>query len=72
MSSEKETKATVELTRRAFLKVAGVGGVLFPTVIGMVPAPFSGPLAWKAYAQSENKIPDELLTLARKYGEPKG
>ena len=72
MSSGKETKAAVELTRRAFLKYAGVGGVLFPTVIGMVPAPFSGRFAWNAYAQSESKIPDELLKLARKYGEPKG
>lgn len=72
MSSDKETKATVELTRRTFLKFAGVGGVLFPTVIGMVPNPLSGALGWKAYAQSENKIPDELLSIARKYGEPKG
>lgn len=72
MSSEKETKATVELTRRAFLKYAGIGGAIFPTVIGMVPNPISGALGWKAYAQSESKVPDELLALAKKYGEPKG
>lgn len=71
MSSESETKATAELTRRMFLKYAAAGA-LFPTVIGMVPSPFSGPLGWKAYAQSEKNIPDELINLSRKYGEPKG
>lgn len=71
MSGEKETKQTVELTRRTFLKYAGVGAV-FPTVIGMVPNPLSGALGWRAYAQSENKISDELIKLASKYGEPKG
>lgn len=71
MSNEKETQAAINLTRRAFLKYAGAG-IMFPTVIGMVPTPLSGPLAWRAYAQSENKIPDELLQLARKYGEPQG
>lgn len=72
MSSEKETKATVEVTRRAFLKYAGIGSAVLPVVMGMVPNPFSGSSAWKAYAQSEGKVSDELLALARKYGEPKG
>ncbi len=70
MANEKEIEATVGLSRRAFLKYAGMGAVV-PAIVGMVPTPFSG-LGWKAYAQSEKKISDELIALSRKYGEPKG
>jgi NitT/TauT family transport system substrate-binding protein len=72
MANEKEIKESVKLSRRAFLKYAGAGVVL-PTIIGIVPgSPISGPLGWKAFAQSENKLSDEWMKLASKYGEPKG
>ena len=71
MSNDKDTKHAVELTRRTFLKYAGIGAIL-PTVIGMVPNPLTGASRWQAFAQSEKKISDELLKLASKYGEPKG
>jgi len=71
MSSRKEVEAAVGLTRRAFLKYAG-SGLAFSTVIGMVPNVISGPLGWKAYAQSEKQTSDELLALASKYGKPTG
>ncbi len=71
MSREKETRAAVGLSRRAFMKIAGMGA-LFPTVLGMVPNPLGGAAGWKAYAQSEKTVPDALLAAARKYGEPTG
>jgi NitT/TauT family transport system substrate-binding protein len=71
MPDEKDVKATIELTRRTFLKYAGAGMIL-PTVVGMVPGSISGPLGWKAYAQSEKGGSDELMQLASKYGKPQG
>lgn len=71
MSNQKEVEATVNLTRRAFLKYAG-SGLAFSTVIGMVPNVIGGPLGWKAYAQSEKKVSDDLMSLAAKYGKPQG
>ncbi|MDM8559796.1 hypothetical protein [Candidatus Parabeggiatoa sp. HSG14] len=68
MSSEdKKMAATVQYTRRAFLKYASAG-VFLPTVLGMIPTVVSG----RVYAQSEKNIPDKWLQLAAKYGTPTG
>jgi len=67
MSDQKKTRFTMQQTRRAFLKYAGAG-VLLPTVLGLVPNPVGG----RAYAQSENKIGDDWLEIAAKYGKPTG
>lgn len=72
MTEEKKVQESVNQSRRAFLKYAGAG-VMLPTIIGIVPGtPISGPLGWKAYAASENKISDDWWKLAGKYGKPKG
>lgn len=71
MPTDREVKAALDITRRAFIKYAGAG-IVIPTVIGMVPQPFAGSLAWAEYAQAESKLPDELMAIARKYGEPQG
>jgi NitT/TauT family transport system substrate-binding protein len=65
--SDKKLQATLQQTRRAFLKYASAG-MLLPTVLGVVPQLVSG----KAYAQSEKKISNEWLELAAKYGKPTG
>jgi NitT/TauT family transport system substrate-binding protein len=74
MSDEEKAKVKEKInqSRRAFLKYAGAG-VMFPTIIGILPStPISGPLGWKAFAQSEKKISDDWWQLASKYGKPKG
>lgn len=55
------------LSRRAFLQYAGAG-LAGATVLGLVPNPVGG----RAYAQSENKVSDEWLKLASRYGAPTG
>jgi ABC-type nitrate/sulfonate/bicarbonate transport system substrate-binding protein len=67
MSEQKKTQATIQLTRRAFLKYTSAG-VIFPTVLGIVPDPVKG----NVYAQSEKNISADWLELANKYGEPTG
>ncbi|NSW87121.1 MAG: ABC transporter substrate-binding protein [Syntrophobacteraceae bacterium] len=72
MSEEKRIQETINESRRAFFKQAGMG-LMFSTVMSLVPGnPISGMLGWKAYAQSEKKISDELLQIAAKYGKPTG
>jgi len=65
--SDQKLQATLQYTRRAFLKYASAG-ILLPTVLGMVPQLVSG----KVYAQSEKQISNEWLELATKYGKPTG
>jgi NitT/TauT family transport system substrate-binding protein len=65
--NDKKTLASVNLTRRAFLQYS-IGGVVLPTVLGLVPDPVSG----RAYAQSEKNIAPEWLEIATKYGQPSG
>jgi len=59
-----KVKATMQYTRRAFLKYTGAGIVL-PTVLGMLPNVVGG----RAYAQSEK---DKWADLTAKYGSPSG
>ncbi len=71
MSEDRKIQDTIDNSRRAFVKYAGMG--LFSTMLGLVPGnPITGPLGWKAFAQSEKKVSDELLQIANKYGKPTG
>ncbi|MEN6438834.1 MAG: hypothetical protein ABFD97_09645, partial [Syntrophobacter sp.] len=71
MSEDRKIQDTINDSRRAFVKYAGMG--LFSTMLGLVPGnPITGPLGWKAFAQSEKKVSDELLEIANKYGKPTG
>jgi len=67
MSAQGKQRATIQLTRRAFLKYTSAG-VIFPTVLGMLPNPIKG----NVYAQSEKNIASDWLELASKYGKPTG
>ncbi|MEM5788901.1 MAG: ABC transporter substrate-binding protein, partial [Syntrophobacteraceae bacterium] len=72
MSEKKKIQENINESRRTFFKQAGTG-MLFSTVMSLVPSnPILGPLGWKAYAQSEKKVSDELLQIATKYGKPTG
>ncbi|HOI94739.1 MAG TPA: hypothetical protein PK250_08540 [Syntrophobacter fumaroxidans] len=72
MSEEKKIQKTINDSRRAFLKYSGMG-FAFSTVMGMIPGnPITGSLGWKAFAQSEKKVSDEMLEIAAKYGKPTG
>jgi NitT/TauT family transport system substrate-binding protein len=65
--TDSKTLASIQLTRRAFLKYS-IAGAVTPTILGMVPDPVSG----QAYAQSEQKIAADWLEIASKYGSPTG
>ncbi|MEL7637207.1 MAG: ABC transporter substrate-binding protein [Anaerolineaceae bacterium] len=72
MSRDRKIEDSIDVSRRAFTKIAGMG-LAFSTVLGLVPGnPITGPLGWKAFAQSQSKIPAELLEIASKYGAPTG
>ena len=72
MSEDKKIQEAINESRRVFAKQMGLG-LAFSTVLSMVPGnPITGPLGWKAFAQSENKLSDELLQIASKYGKPSG
>ncbi len=66
-TKDNQIAATVQLTRRAFLKYASAS-TLLPTVLGMVP----NLVSTRAYAQAEQRVPNEWLQIAAKYGSPTG
>jgi NitT/TauT family transport system substrate-binding protein len=67
MSHNKKITHSAQLSRRAFLQYSGAG-LAGATLLGLLPDPVSR----RAYAQAENKVSEEWLKLASRYGTPTG